>query len=87
MDIDNVELGATYRDMITGFTGIATGRVEYITGCNQVLLAPKTDKTNKLSGSEWIDLERLVKQKGRVLRLPSARTEAPKGGDRLPPRR
>lgn len=27
-----IKLGATYKDAITGFTGIATGEVRYITG-------------------------------------------------------
>ena len=29
-----MKLGATYRDEITGFEGIATGVVKYITGCD-----------------------------------------------------
>lgn len=29
-------LGATYRDRLTGFEGIAVGRYEYLTGCTRV---------------------------------------------------
>ncbi len=28
-----IELGRTYKDRITGFKGVATGFVEYLTGC------------------------------------------------------
>lgn len=31
-------LGKTFRCRITGFTGVATARVEYLTGCNQLHL-------------------------------------------------
>ncbi|MBO9194366.1 hypothetical protein J5277_09635 [Rhizobium sp. 16-449-1b] len=51
------QLGATYEDVITGFRGVATGYVQYITGCNQVLLAPRASGELK---SEWIDEQRLV---------------------------
>ncbi|MDK4727432.1 hypothetical protein [Rhizobium phaseoli] len=53
------QLGATYEDRITGFRGVATGYVQYITGCNQVLLAPRSTD-GSLKSSEWIDEQRLV---------------------------
>ncbi len=31
-------LGATYRDRLTGFEGIAIGRYEYLTGCTRVCI-------------------------------------------------
>ena len=60
-----VELGKTYKDVITGFTGVCTGRVEYITGCNQALVAPKTKKDGARITASWIDEQRceLVKSK------------------------
>lgn len=42
------ELGRKYKDKITGFEGVATGYVRYLTGCNQVLLAPAVDSTGAL---------------------------------------
>lgn len=33
MDDITPELGKTYRDSITNFTGVATGRFEYLHGC------------------------------------------------------
>lgn len=56
-----IELGYTYTDTLTGFTGIATGHVRYITGCNQVLVQPRASgDLTKLPEPEWIDEQRLV---------------------------
>jgi hypothetical protein len=53
-----IELGTTAKDVITGFTGIVIGRVEYLTGCNQVLLSPKVAKDGSIRSSEWFDEQR-----------------------------
>lgn len=55
----NVQFGHTYRDKITGFTGVATGYVQYITGCNQALLAPRAEKASDRPCAEWFDEQRL----------------------------
>lgn len=56
----NIKLGHGYRDKITGFAGVATAHVKYITGCNQVLIAPKTGKKpDRMPDSAWIDEQRL----------------------------
>jgi hypothetical protein len=62
------ELGRKYKDKITGFEGVATGTVQYISGFNQVLLAPaSTDGT--LKDSHWIDEQRLELLEGEAIRL------------------
>jgi len=33
--MESISLGAAVRDVVSGFTGIATARVEYINGCVQ----------------------------------------------------
>lgn len=53
------KLGATYEDKITGFRGIATGHVRYMTGCNQVLLQPRVGGDGKKIEPEWFDEQRL----------------------------
>lgn len=55
-----IELGKTYKDKITGFSGVATGYVQYLSGCHQVLLAPPVNDKGELRGSEWFDEQRLV---------------------------
>lgn len=54
-----IQLGAKYKDRITGFEGRATGHVRYITGCNQVLLAPTVRPDGSLAESVWLDEQRL----------------------------
>ena len=53
-------LGRTVRDKITGFAGVAMGRVEYLTGCNQVLVTPKVKADGGVEDSRWFDEPRLV---------------------------
>lgn len=53
-----IKLGSTYTDIITGFKGVATGYVQYITGCNQALLAPQSSNGD-FKESTWIDEIRL----------------------------
>lgn len=57
----NDRLGFTYIDRITGFTGIAIGHVEYISGCNQTLLVPECSDLKKRPEAEWFDDQRLRK--------------------------
>ena len=54
-----IRLGATYTDKITGFKGVATGHVEYLTGCSQTLLAPRSKDGIDLPTSNWFDDQRL----------------------------
>ena len=60
--------GATYRDEITGFEGIATGVVKYITGCDQVLLAPQSRDGLKLD-AHWFDVARVFRIGRKVVKL------------------
>jgi hypothetical protein len=54
------QIGQTLKDVITGFTGIATGRCEYVTGCTQLLLQPPTKENGDFVESRWLDEDRLV---------------------------
>jgi hypothetical protein len=51
-------IGRPATDKITGFSGIITGRCEYITGCNQVLVTPKQSEGGALQEPRWIDEQR-----------------------------
>ena len=75
--MSNFQLGLTYRDQITGFTGVATGHVTYLTGCNQVLLHPKVDAEGKLRDSQWFDQQRLVQIEGPQIVLDNGNTPGP----------
>jgi len=64
-----VQLGKKYKDKITGFEGIATGTVQYISGCNQALLAPAVGADGALKDSQWLDEQRLQPVEGETITL------------------
>lgn len=64
-----IELGATMRDRITGFQGVVTGRVNYLTGCNQALIAPPLGPDGSIRCAEWFDDQRLERVDAEVIRL------------------
>ena len=49
------KLGDTLRDTVTGFTGVATSRVEYLNGCVQFCIKPQVDKDGKMVDGEYVD--------------------------------
>lgn len=79
-----ITLGKRYKDKITGFTGIATGFVRYITGCDQALLAPPCGSDGAPRDSQWFDAQRLDEQPGEAIALENGRTPGP---DRPAPKR
>ncbi len=52
------ELGKKVRDKITGFEGIAIGKAEYLTGCNQYGVCPPA-KDGEIKPAQWFDEGRL----------------------------
>ena len=79
-----IELGKSYQDKITGFKGVATGYCSYISGCNQVLLAPKVSSDGSFKEGQWIDEQRLVESIEKVVILDNKKTP---GFDRQAPKR
>lgn len=77
-----ITLGKKYKDKITGFEGVATGYVKYLTGCNQVLLAPKVSATGAIGESVWMDEQRLDEQSDEAIVLDNGKTP---GADKAPP--
>jgi hypothetical protein len=53
-------LGRTVKDRLTGFSGVATGRSEYIYRSPQVLVDPCDFKDGKPLDGIWLDESRLV---------------------------
>ncbi len=59
------ELGDRARDKITGFEGVVTGRCQYLTGCDQILLNPPVKDDGDFRGAHWFDIDRCeVKERG-----------------------
>lgn len=69
-------LGRKGKDKITGFAGIVTGFVEYITGCNQLLLMPSVGKDGKSGEGQWFDDSR-VDLTGKAIVLDSSKANGP----------
>jgi len=54
-----IKLGSKVRDKITGFTGVATAKIEYLNGCVQVCIRPPVGVDNKMPEHEYIDIEQI----------------------------
>lgn len=60
-----IELGQTVKCKLTGFTGIAEAKIEYINGCLQFLVRPKKKaKDDEYPTGAYIDSELLDVVKG-----------------------
>lgn len=70
-----IVLGKKYKDIITGLSGIATGRAEYLTGCTQVLLTPRLVRDGE-SNARWLDEPRLQPVgNAKAIKLPGAQKD------------
>lgn len=76
-------LGSTVKDRITGFSGVVTGRVEYLTGCTQCLVAPVVSKDGAHRDSQWFDEQRLAVVKRPKIQFDNRTTP---GADRSAPK-
>ena len=57
-----IKLGDLVKDMITGFTGIASSRTEYLFGCVHIgITSNRTDKDGLPIGSLSFDEQRIVR--------------------------
>ena len=54
-----IKLGQEAKDKITGFKGILIGKIEYLTGCDQYGITPKSKGGQKSTGTEWFDEGRI----------------------------
>ena len=81
---NDLVLGQKVTDVITGVTGTATGKCEYISGCMQVLVSPRYKEDGTKVEPEWFDVQRLELAGNEILRLDNTLTP---GRDILPPKR
>jgi len=77
-----INFGDYVKDIVTEFEGTVTGRCEYITGCDQVLLQPTVGEDGKIRGGQWFDIDRVeVVEYGKhkiAMTVPGPDMEAPK---------
>lgn len=50
-----IELGQRVADKLTGLTGFAVARAEYLYGCSRVCVQPSHTKDGKPADTVWID--------------------------------
>lgn len=69
--MNELRLGLLVRDVVSGFEGTITSRVEYINGCVQYGVVPKSKDGAVLPAAEYIDWQRLhpVLRKGKPVAL------------------
>ncbi len=76
--------GHKAKDSITGFEGVITGHVRYISGCSQVLLSPTVDGDGKKRDGEFFDEQRIEILDAPQIRLNNGTTP---GCDKAAPKR
>lgn len=54
-----VKLGNRVRDNITGFSGVATGKTEWLYGCNRICIEPAELHEGKPIEAQWFDEQRV----------------------------
>jgi hypothetical protein len=80
-----IKLESKVKDKITGFNGIVTGFVTYLSGCNQALVVPKVGIDGALEEAQWFDEQRLeVDMKFEPISLDNSKTP---GADITAPKR
>jgi len=67
-----IQLGQKAKDTLTGFGGVVTGRVEYLTGCAQYLLQPKVKGDGDFQEARWFDENRIEADGDEVVVVPSS---------------
>lgn len=87
-----IQLGQKVKDVVTGYTGITTAKIEFLNGCTQFLVQPKMVVPKKGEKEEYpsavyIDVEQLVVVgKGTPVKLNGRKkTTVPSGGFRKYP--
>ncbi len=80
---DQIELGDEVKDIVSGFTGIATARTEFLNGCIRISIDPPVDKEGKPVEGKWFDQEQIeVLQRGKVKPKPATPMADTTGGER-----
>ncbi len=82
---DKITLGDTVKCINTGFTGIATAKMEFMNGCIQYEVVPKMGKDKKYPEGEFIDIQSLeiIKKKSKPI-VKKKKEEEDDGGPNHP---
>lgn len=80
----NIELGDIVRDKITGFEGVAIGRLQWLHGCERIYVQSKELKDNKPIDPVAFDMPQLqfIERPGAAATSTDPTREKPGGPDR-----
>ena len=73
-----IQLGEYVQDIVTGFEGITTARVQYLNGCIQYCVKSKATD-NSISDGEYIDEGQLKVIKGKGMSVSIIKSRDPGG--------
>jgi len=73
-----IKMGRKVKDLVTGFTGIVTGKAIYLNGCTQYLVETKVNKDGELKW-KWFD-ENQLKDLGPGIKISKSKKGKPPGG-------
>lgn len=79
-----IKLGSRVKDSLTGFTGIATGRTEWMFGCARISIEPEELKDGKPIEMAWFDEQRVVVIEDKAIDVSSS-SSAESGGPQKDP--
>lgn len=74
-----VELGDEVKDSVSGFRGIAVGRMTYLQGCARISVQPKVGKDGKLPESGNFDEPQLIVLKHKAVVKLETKKDPPGG--------
>ena len=57
-DLDPM-MGKEVKDIVTGYTGIVTGKITWLFGCHQFNVLPKAAEDGTMKDGQWFDEGRL----------------------------
>lgn len=72
-----IKLGDKVKDKVTGFTGIAIARTEWLNGCVRLSVQPDKLVDGKIAASETIDEPQLTLVKAAAVKVPVSDTGGP----------
>jgi hypothetical protein len=74
-----INLGDKVRDVVTGLTGIAVGKTQYLQGCIRIAVQPQELKDGKPVDASWFDEPQLEVIEAGAIKLKSEKSEKPGG--------
>jgi hypothetical protein len=80
MQDQRFKFGTIAKDIITGFTGVITARITYMTGCDQYCITSREANKDGKEQFRYYDVGRIVALEEAAIELPGDQREDPKGG-------